>query len=67
MELRAGTVEGHWTTLAKHQASCVPTQMTPKEGASLLRELGNMAPSKSSLDRLHQGAECALGFEPGAV
>ena len=35
-------------------------QMTPSEGEALLRELGNMAPSKSSLDRLAQGAECAL-------
>ena len=26
--------------------------MTPKEGEALLRELGNMAPSKSTLDRL---------------
>ena len=26
--------------------------MTPKEGEALLRELGNMAPSKSALDRL---------------
>ena len=27
-------------------------QMTPNEGEALLRELGNMAPSKSALDRL---------------
>ena len=52
MELRAGMVEGHWTPLAARQASCVVAQMTPKEGETLLRELGNMAPSKSSLDRL---------------
>ena len=52
MELRAGMVEGHWTALAARQASCVVAQMTPKEGEALLRELGNMAPSKSSLDRL---------------
>ena len=52
MELRAGMVEGHWTPLAARQASCVMAQMTPKEGETLLRELGNMAPSKSSLDRL---------------
>ena len=60
MELRAGIVEGHWTPLAARQASRVVAQMTPSEGEALLRELGNMAPSKSSLDRL-QGAECALG------
>lgn len=52
MELRAGMVEGHWTPLAARQASCVVAQMTPSEGEALLRELGNMAPSKSSLDRL---------------
>ena len=55
MELRAGIVEGHWTPLAAHQASCVVAQMTPTEGEALLRELGNMAPSKSSLDRLPKG------------
>ena len=55
MELRAGIVQGHWTPLAARQASCVVAQMTPKEGAALLGELGNMAPSKSSLDRLPKG------------
>ena len=55
MELRAGIVEGHWTALAARQASCVVAQMTPSEGEALLRELGNMAPSKSSLDRLPKG------------
>ena len=55
MELRAGIVEGHWTPLAARQASCVVAQMTPKEGEALLSELGNMAPSKSSLDRLPKG------------
>jgi len=37
LELRAGIVEGRWT---------------PQEGEDLFRELGNMRPSKSSLDRL---------------
>ena len=40
MELRAGIVQGHWTPLAARQASCVVAQMTPKEGAALLGELG---------------------------
>ena len=35
--------------------------LTPQECESMLRELGNMTPSKSSLDRLPQGGECALG------
>ena len=52
MELRAGIVGGHWTPLAARQASYVVAQVTPQEGESLLRELGNMRPSKSSLDRL---------------
>ena len=52
MELRAGIVEGYWTALAARQASCMVAQMTPSEGEALLREFGNMAPSKSSLDRL---------------
>ena len=55
MELRAGIVEGHWTALAARQASCVVAEMTPTQGEALLRELGNMAPSKSSLDRLPKG------------
>ena len=65
MELRAGIVEGHWTLLAARQASRVVAQMTPSEGEALLRELGNMAPSKSSLDRLPKAFECALGGKPG--
>jgi len=52
MELRAGIVEGHWTPLAARQASYLVAHVTPQEGESVLRELGNMAPSKSSLDRL---------------
>ena len=55
MELRAGIIEGHWTALAARQASCVVAEMTPTQGEALLRELGNMAPSKSSLDRLPKG------------
>ena len=55
VELRAGMVEGHWTPLAARQASRVVAQMTPQEGEALLRELGNMAPSKSSLDPLPKG------------
>ena len=55
MELRVGMVEGHWTPLAARQASYVVAQMTPKAGEALFRELGNMAPSKSSLDRLPKG------------
>ena len=41
--------------LAARQASSVMAQMTSGEGEALLGELGNMAPSKSSLDRLPKG------------
>jgi len=52
LELRAGIVEGRWTPLAARQAAFVVTHLTPQEGEDLFRELGNMTPSKSSLDRL---------------
>jgi hypothetical protein len=52
LELRAGMVEGHWTPLAARQASFLVAQLTPQECEDTLGELGNMSPSKSSLDRL---------------
>jgi hypothetical protein len=52
LELRAGIVEGRWTPLAARQAAFVVAHLTPQEGEDLFRELGNMSPSKSSLDRL---------------
>jgi phenylpyruvate tautomerase PptA (4-oxalocrotonate tautomerase family) len=52
MELRAGMVEGHWTPLAARQASFLVAQLAPQACEDTLRELGNMCPSKSSLDRL---------------
>ncbi len=52
LELRAGMVEGHWTPLAARQAMWVVAHLTPGEGEGLFAELGNMRPSKSSLDRL---------------
>ena len=55
MELRAGIVEGHWTPLAARQASHMVAEMTPAHAQTMLRELGNMTPSKSSLDRLPKG------------
>ena len=55
MELRAGIVEGHWTPLAARQASHMVAEMPPAHAETMLRELGNMTPSKSSLDRLPKG------------
>ena len=52
LELRAGIIEGHWTPRAAHQASYLVAHLTPQECADTLCELGNMSPSKSSLDRL---------------
>lgn len=52
MELRTGIVAGLWTPHAAGQAAWVVAQMTPKTGEDLFRRIGNMAPSKSSLDRL---------------
>lgn len=52
MDLRAGIVAGFWTPNAASQAAWVVAQMTPKTGEDLFRRMGNMAPSKSTLDRL---------------
>ena len=52
LELRAGIVEGRWTPLAARQVAFVVAHLTPQEGEDLFREVGNMTPSKSSLDRL---------------
>ena len=52
LELRAGIIAGHWTPLAARHASYLVAHLTPQECADTLRELGNMSPSKSTLDRL---------------
>lgn len=52
MELTLGVVGGFWTPRAAQQALWVVTQMTPKKAAELFERVGNMGPSKSSLDRL---------------
>ena len=52
LELGAGMIEGYWTPLAAKQASWAVAHLTPKESEELFEMLGNMAPSKSSLDRL---------------
>jgi hypothetical protein len=52
LDLKLGIVEGFWTQRAAHQASWVVTQMCPPKAAELFERVGNMAPSKSSLDRL---------------
>ena len=52
LELRAGLIEGSWTPLAAKQATWVVAHLTPQEGEELFALLGNMTPSKSTLDRL---------------
>lgn len=52
IDLRLGIVEGFWTQRAAEQASWVVTQMTPQKAEELFERVGNMDPSKSSLDRL---------------
>lgn len=52
LELRAGIVEGLWTPTAAKQAAWVVAHLTPYEGQELFAMLGNMQPSRSSLDRL---------------
>jgi hypothetical protein len=52
MDLKLGIVEGFWTQRAAEQASWVVTQMTPQKAEELFGRVGNMDPSKSSLDRL---------------
>jgi hypothetical protein len=52
MELTVGVIGDFWTPRAAQQALWVATQMTPKKGEELFERVGNMDPSKSSLDRL---------------
>jgi hypothetical protein len=52
LELNAGIIEGYWTPLAAQQASWAVAHLTPKESEDLFEMLGNMTPSKSTLDRL---------------
>jgi hypothetical protein len=52
MELTLGMIGDFWTPRAAQQALWVATQMTPKKSAELFERVGNMSPSKSSVDRL---------------
>lgn len=52
MELQLGIIEGLWTPHAARQGAWVVAHMTPQLGEELFARVGNMAPSKSSLDRL---------------
>jgi len=52
MDLRLGIIEERWTPVAANQAAWVVSQMTPQLAEELFARVGNMTPSKSSLDRL---------------
>lgn len=52
LELRTGILEGFWSPVAAEQSLWVVAQMTPQMGQELFKRMGNMAPSKASLDRL---------------
>lgn len=52
VELGAGIIEGYWTPLAAKQATWAVAHLTPQESEELFELLGNMTPSKSTLDRL---------------
>ncbi len=52
LDLKLGVVGGFWTPMAAHQAAWVVSQMTPQTAEEMFKRVGNMAPSKSSLDRL---------------
>ena len=52
MELTLGIVGDFWTPRAAKQALWVVSQMTAKKSAELFKRVGNMEPSKSSIDRL---------------
>jgi len=52
MEYRLGIVEGRWTPQAAQQAAWVVAHLSPQVSEELFQRIGNMSPSKSTLDRL---------------
>lgn len=52
LDAKVGIIDEFWTPLAAQQASWVVSQMTPQQSAELFERVGNMTPSKASLDRL---------------
>ena len=52
LESKLGVIGGFWTPEAAKQATWVVAQMTPSLSEELFKRVGNMQPSKSSLDRL---------------
>lgn len=52
LNLNAGIVQKNWTPQAAKIATLATAEMTPYMAETLFQEMGAMAPSKSSLDRL---------------
>ena len=61
LEWRAGIVAGKFTPRAARQGLWAVAHLTPQEAEGLFREVGNMSPSKSSLDRLPKA--CSAQWE----
>jgi len=52
MELRSGIIAGYFTPQAARQGAFAMAHLTPGESEEMFGEIGNMQPSRSSLDRL---------------
>jgi hypothetical protein len=52
VDLDVGIVDGYLTPTAANLALYVVTELTPSGAAALFKRIGNMQPSKSTLDRL---------------
>ena len=52
LERKVGIVEGYWTPLAARRGAMLVSHLTPRDAEQVLATLGQMQPSKSSLDRL---------------
>ena len=52
LELRSGLIAGYFTPRAARQGAFAMAHLTPGESEALFGEIGNMRPSRSSLDRL---------------
>lgn len=52
LELRSGIINGFFTPRAARQGAFAMAHLTPGESESMFSEIGNMLPSRSSLDRL---------------
>ena len=61
LELRAGMVAGQFTPRAARQGLWAVAHLTPQEAEGMFREVGNLSPSKSSLDRLPKA--CSVRWE----